>query len=380
MNLLMKGVYMKKILGSLLLLSLSLWAESVYHWDVSLSKSTLYLNEATTLSMKCTFEKEGKHDDVEFVPPKDSGFDFKLLSEKRHFEGERQVLRYEYLIFASKVGDLTLNLEPIMLFTSQSAIDNVIIGRDNVNDLEVQKAKAKIAPLQITVKPTGSKLTGTLRVEVENDLKDVSAYEPAHLEIKIIGEGNLQALKPIVFEIEGVQVFSDDPETSFTLSPVGYSGEWVQRFAFVGKKNFTIPSLEIKYFDVTRQSEQSLQIKAVEVKVKSDGIKREELIDKVDSPSSKIDFMAYLDYLYFLLTFIAGFIVAKLFKLPERTPSFKKGEKIKKSKSAKELLEVLMACDKNLFSNEIEALEAMVYKQDKGSLSSLKASALKRLA
>jgi len=370
---------MKKILGSLLLLSLSLWAESVYHWDVSLSKNRLYLNEATTLSMQCTFEKEGKHDDVEFIPPVDSGFEFKLLSEKRHFEGERQVLRYEYLLFASKVGDLSLSLEPIMLFTTQSAIDNVIIGRDNVNDLEVQKAKAKIAPLKITVEPTQTQLTGTLSIEVQGDAKEVSAYEPTHLEIKITGEGNLQALKPIIFEIDGVQVFSDDPEIDFVLTAKGYKGSWIQRFAFVGKESFTIPSVGIKYFDLNSQSEKSLQIHALAVKVKVDGIKREDLIDKVDSPSTKIDFMEYVDYLYFLFTFIMGFIVAKLLKLPTRTQSFQKGEKIKKAKTPKALLEVLMRCDKNLFSKEIDVLEVAVYKQESVNLSQVKAKALKHL-
>ncbi len=370
---------MKRILGSLLLLTLSLWAESVYHWDVSLSQNRLYLNEATTLSMKCTFEKEGKHDDVEFVPPVDSGFDFKLLSEKRHFEGEKQVLRYEYLLFATKIGNLSLKLEPIMLFTSQSAIDNVIIGRDNVNDLEVEKAKAEIRALSVIVKPTQSALTGQLRLKDSSDIQEVSAYEPTHLEIKISGEGNLQALEPIVFEINDVQVFSDDPETNFILTSKGYKGEWVQRFAFVSAKDFTIPSIKIKYFDSLSKSEKSLSTQVIKIKVKSKGIKREDLIDKTDSPSSKIDLLAYVDYLYFLLTFIAGFIVAKLVKLPSPSQSFKKGEKIKKAKTEKELLEILMACDKNLFSKEINELELAVYKKQKVSLSGVKVKALKVL-
>jgi hypothetical protein len=38
-----------------------------------------------------------------------------------------------------------------------------------------------------------------------------------------------------------------------------------------------------------------------------------------------------------------------------------------------------MTCDKNLFSKEIEDLEKMVYKQEKGNLSLIKESALKRL-
>ncbi len=370
---------MKKILGSLLLLSLSLWAESVYHWDVSLSENKLYLNQATRLIMQCTFEKEGKHDDVEFVPPADSGFDFKLLSEKRHFEGERQVIRYEYLLFALKPGTLSLKLEPIMLFTTQSAIDNIIIGRDNVNDLEVQKAKAEIKPLAIQVEPTDTQLTGQLKLKEDNDIQSVSAYEPTHLEIRISGEGNLQALKPIVFNIKDVQVFSDEPETDFVLTPTGYKGEWVQRFAFVGKDDFSIPSYAISYFDLISQQKKVLSTQAIKIKIKKDGIKRETLIDKVNSPSSKIDFASYLNYVYYFLTFMSGFVLAKLLRFPVRTEKIKKGEKIKKAKTTKELLEVLMACDKVLFHEEIDLLERAVYKKESVNFSQIKQKALKNL-
>ncbi len=370
---------MKKILGSLLLLSLTLYAKSAYEWKIQLEQQELYLHQATVLSMQCTFSKEGKNDDVEFIPPADTAFEFKRLSQEKHFSEEIQTISYKYLLFARKAGEQALHLKPKMLFTTQSAIDNVIIGRDNINDLEVEKEIARLEPITIKVEQTDSYITGRLALKTDLDKKAVSAYEPVHLEIVYEGEGNLQDLKPISFEIEGAQVFSDEPETQFVLDEKGYKGKWIQRFAFVGKKDFTIPVIELRYFDLQDAQQKALLTEAFSIRVKDDGISREQLIDKVDLPSDKIDMKKYYDYLYYLLTFIAGFIAAKLIKIPARTPKKEKGTKIKKAKDAKELLEILIVCEKNLFSKEIEDLENIVYKGGKTDLSAVKKRAISKL-
>ena len=370
---------MKKILGSLLLLSLSLFAKSAYEWKVDIKENELYLHQSTVLNMQCTFSEEGKNDDVEFSPPNDVPFTFELLSEKKHFVGNVQTLSYKYLVFAKKEGNYELLLKPTMLFTSQSAIDNVIVGRDNVNDLEVEKEVAEIRPLKMHIHPTASDLTGKFSLKTDLDLHEVSAYEPVHLELLIEGEGNLQELPAIDFEIEGVQVFADKAEKKLILSEKGYKGVWLQRFAFVGKQDFVIPSVEFHYFDLQTSKENLLKTQAFTIKIKEDGIKREDLIDEVNLPSNKIDFSKYLDYLYYSLTFLAGFIVAKLVRLPKKTAQKEKGSSIKKANSAKELLEVLVLCDKALFTQEIQSLEAGVYKGEKVELSKLKKSALKKL-
>ncbi len=370
---------MKKLLGSLLLLSLSLFARSGYEWQVSLSEQELYLHQSTLLRMKCTFAKEGKNDDVEFRPPAHSGFEFILLGENRHFDGDIQTLSYEYLLFAKEEGQHELQLKPQMLFTTQSAIDNVIIGRDNVNDLEVEKETAKIPVLQINVKATDSELTGRFSMTADLDTQSVSAYEPVHLAIKIEGVGNLQVMHDLNLSIEGVDVFADAAEQKYELSEEGYKGSWSQRFAFVGKESFTIPSISIAYFDLNTRSQKLLQTKAFVIDIKEDGIKREELIDEVNAPSQAFDIGEYLGYLYYLLSFIAGFIVAKLFKLPAGTPKKEKGSRIKQAKTPKELLETLVMCDSARFEEEIDKLEGAVYKGNNVELSLLKTEALKKL-
>ncbi len=370
---------MKKILGSLLFLGLSLYARSTYEWTVQVDDKQMYLHQATILSMQCRFDKSGKNDDVEFIAPKDTGFEFKLFNENRHFDGNIQTISYKYLIFAKKAGKISLDLKPKMLFTSQSAIDNVIIGRDNVNDLETEKEFAKLSPITIEVLETTSNLTGTLELSSLNDTQEASAYEPVHLEVSIKGEGNLQEIQEINFEIDGVEVFSDDAQKEFSLSSKGYKGVWTQRFAFVGDKDFVIPSVKVHYFDLSSQKEKVLKSEPIFVKIKSDGIKRENLIDEVNLPSTQIKWSEYTSYMYYALTFLAGFIVAKLVRLPTRTKKNEKGMKIKEAKTAKELLEVLIVCDKDLFAQEIQTLEACVYKGDKITLSTIKKSALSRL-
>lgn len=370
---------MKKILGSLLLLSLSLFAKSAYEWEVKLKNETLYLHQSTTLEMTCTFEKEGKNDDIEFLPPKDLPFDFQRLTEGTHFEQEKKIISYKYLIFAKKAGEFTLELKPKMLFMTQSAIDNVIIGRDNVNDLEAEKEIAKIKPIVLKVKETNSALSGRMSLTAALDKVEVSAYIPVHLDVVIEGEGNLHELQPIHFEIEGVDVFSDEPEKKFVMGENGYTGKWIQRFAFVGKEDFIIPAVSLAYFDLSTEQDSSMKSEAFSIKINTDGLEREELIDEVDLPSQKIAFSSYLGYLYYLLSFIAGFIVAKLFKLPQRTVKKERCAKVRQTKNAKELLDVLIVCEKELFASEIDDLEKVVYKHDDASLAKIKKRVLKKL-
>ncbi|MDF1881136.1 BatD family protein [Sulfurimonas sp. MAG313] len=371
---------MKNILGSLVVLVLSLFAKSEYEWKIDLKETQLYTHQATVLTMQCKFSKEGKNDDVEFTPPTDIPFSFQLLSEKRHFDGELQTLSYKYLVFAKKEGSYEIELKPVMLFTTQSAIDNVIEGRDNVNDLEVQREETHLEPIPVHVSKTSSSLTGTLSLRTELDSNEVSAYEPVHLEISIEGKGNLQSLSEFNFEIEGVQVFADTMDAKFELSKSGFIGVWTQRFAFVCTKDFIIPSVEFKYFDLEDKQEKVLKTQSFRIHIKEQGIQREDLIDKVNLPTNTIDFYRYAEYLYYVLTFLAGFIVAKLVKLPSRQdPQFKKGDKIKKTKNEKELLEVLIICDRVLFKLEIEELERAVYQAEDISFYTLKKRALEKL-
>ena len=71
--------------------------------------------------------------------------------------------------------------------------------------------------------------------------------------------------------------------------------------------------------------------------------------------------------------------MAKLIRLPKRTVKKEKGVKIKTAKSEKELLEVLVVCDRGLFTQEIDELELAVYKSKKTSLAQLKKTALAKL-
>lgn len=363
---------MKRILGSMLLLTLSLWGRSVYHWDVSVDNPSLFLHEATQLTMKCVYEKEGKNDDVEFSPPKNVPFEFKLLREDRSFIEGRQHIVYEYLLFARAEGNYSLKVEPKMLFTTQSAINNIIIGRDNVNDLEVEKEVAQIDPIEIQVKGTQSDFAGRFTLTSTLDQEKVSAFEPVHLELRIKGQGNMQDITPFNFAIEGVEVFVDEPEVKMVMTPHGYEGEWVQRFAFVGEKAFEIPAITLQYFDLDQHKQVYLQTQSFTVQIKSDGLSRASLVDDIDSPSTQIKWSEYLSYLYYGLSFIFGFMVAKLVRLPKRKVKNAQFEALNNAKTAKELMNLLLQLDHVKYANEIEQLETAVYAKASVDLTQIK--------
>jgi len=177
-----------------------------------------------------------------------------------------------------------------------------------------------------------------------------------------VGSGNFEALKPIVFEIEGVKVFAQKPTLNIKLTKDGESGSWSQKFAFVSDKDFEIPSLDIKYFDLKEKNLNTLIVSKTRVEV-TQAYKKEELLDASEEPW-KFNY----EFIYYILTYMAGFLMAKVkFKRAKEEDgvdaSFK--AKVKASKSVEELMMILVLEDSKKY-------EDLIFKIESKELTSLK--------
>ena len=110
------------------------------------------------------------------------------------------------------------------------------------------------------------------------------------------------------------------------------------KFAFVSDKSFNIPKVLITYFDIVDEKSKTMIVEASHVEVKEAFIK-EELLDKDEETLG----FSY-DFIYYMLTFLAGFLVSKI-KIKKRDTLQGKDEifakKIESSKSLDELVMVL---------------------------------------
>ncbi len=344
---------MRKSLGSsfvfiVIFFHVGLMASS-YKWSSSSSKDEVYVNEAIYLKYVCEFSDRGELFTIVLKPfYNKNNYSLKLIKKRDAFIDGKRVSTYEYLAKAKVEGKFTLRLNANMRETTLDSIVYSSGSRDD--DRGDEEFKEKMLPLpspKINIIPSNSTLVGEFNIEIKKDKKEVKAYEPYHLDIYISGIGNLDTLEAIKFQIEGVKIFTQKPFIDVQYTKDGEEGIWHQQFAFVGEKDFTIPALEIKYFDLKSRNLKYLKIESTSLRV-SKVYKKEELLDDVEK-NKPISF----EFIYYILTFLTGFLVAKInfkkTKIDSKDMIFI--QKVKSVKSLDALSILLILEDERKFSS-----------------------------
>lgn len=352
---------MKKNLGRVffiivVFLQASLFA-STYEWNSFVNKKSAYVNEAIYLKYECTFSDKAELYSIDFNPRGDyERYRVEILRENSTIIDGKKINSYEFVLFAKKAGEIEISFEALMKNTTKESLEETVIGRDNFKEEQVVKKSIKQESFKVEIKETDSTLVGDFTLEIKKRDPHIKANEPYHLSLTIRGVGNFEDIKPLVFEIAGVRVFAGEIALKKHLSKDGVEAELSQKFAFVSDKDFTIPKLEITYFSLKDEKLQKLTIDAVDVKVES-GFVKEELLDKIDEKKWHFE----ISYLYYLLTFMAGYIVAKV-KIKRVPKANNKDElfykKIDDTNSLDELMVHLVLEDAKKYDSIIREIES----------------------
>lgn len=351
-----------KIILFLMFLQIQLVA-STYEWRANINKTQIYVNEAVHLEYICTFSDIAELYVIDFNPViKSEKYTIKLLNKNEKILNGKKVNSYEFVAFVHQAGEIHFDFDVSMKKTNRDSIENTVIGRDNGEYAEYATTLLKQKELTVNVLEHKATLAGSLQMQIKKDEPKVKAYEPYHMEITVSGKANFEQLQPFVFEIEGVKVFSQDPELSVKLTEDGYEGSWSQKFAFVGTKNFVIPEIQREYFDLQSGTIKELIAEKIELQVISAYTKEELLDEDVET------FVFHEEYLYYMLTFLTGFLLAKIRlksdkKIPTQRDSF--ANKIKNASSLEALCMILALHDAKKY-------ESLILKIETKELTSLK--------
>jgi len=351
----MKNNLGKVLLFLLFVLHVELFA-STYEWSAIANKEKAYIDEAIHLSYKCTFSDRAELYSIEFNPIGEyEDYRLILLTEGTKVIAGKKINFYEFIAFVKKAGDMKFTFDALMKKTNEDSIKNTVLGRDNAFYEEFTKVNIKQKTLHVEILDTPENLVGDFDLEIKKDKTEVKAYQPYHMEIIIKGLGDLESIKPLKFTIDGVKIFTGKLIKNIKLSKDGYKGEISQKFAFVSSKDFSIPSINIEYFDLTQNSIKTLHVDKVDVKVIKGYVKKE-LLDE----DMQINFKMNYDYFYYLLFFILGFILSKI-KFIKIKKELSKDEvlkdKITKCKNLDEVMFVLLLNGRDKYKKLIQKIE-----------------------
>lgn len=342
----------------LLLSMTTLFAQEPYEWSVTASKHNVVVNEAVMLHYTCRFNDDGSLYTIEFKPPETTdSYRLYILSENERIRGGIRINEYLFLFFPMRAGSQHIDFTATMRHTTKASIENTVIGRDNVEDIDFSDKQVTLPPVELQVAPAAVGMVGRFTLDMQLSKKEVNAFEPIHLTLTVEGEGNFDQFVPFVIEdIPGVRIFTETPQKRYELSEHGFRGKWVQKLALVAEKGFRLDKFELAYFDIDDRKVKRLRSDA-ETIVVTKSAQREELLDSDEEEGASWEWSwAYFNY---LLTFLTGWIAGRwLRKKPlEKIRDESLIGRIKRSDSAKALAMTLVLSADERFAPLITKLE-----------------------
>jgi len=203
------------------------------------------------------------------------------------------------------------------------------------------------------------------------------------MKVVITGEGYPPVLERIFPQEGNITFFRQPPEVKRFPSKKGITYRVTYTMAISHAKSFDLSALALHAFNPRTETSYLLEIPEQHFEIHHKD--RSVLLDAVDNPLPfHLDFTWFLSFLGYLTVFAAGYLSARIVKRKkqqQKTQEHPFEEKIRSSKDAKTLLQVLMAADRKTFSPQIEALENGLYRyrEAKMDLKKIKQSALEKL-
>lgn len=215
--------------------------------------------------------------------------------------------------------------------------------------------------LEVKELPTGVSLVGELEMEANVDKTEVNAGEAVNVDIQVKGPANIEDLPAFEIHVEGAQAFKEEPKKTHYLRDGKYFGDFSQKLALVADRDFTIPSFEIRYMDVTTDTLKTIQTEPIAIKVlnAAPAVKEELKISRpqekpVESQENRQGSALTLVQGAFLL--LVGIVLGLIFSMVPWRKALNK-DKRKHTVSAKESKEVLQLLMGHMHTDqEIEQL------------------------
>jgi hypothetical protein len=277
-----------------------------HRWELEISKSELVVGEATLLSYTCYFDSEAYGTSIHMNAPKtNDDYRIELYKEREKIINDQRQNLFQYIIFPKRSGVIDVALSAQMRKTTRQQVENAVIGRDNVEDYQFEKRENVLPLATLHVKPSPAKLVGEFSLHVKIDKQELSSFEPLHVSISFEGVGNLDQYDPQAFDVKNADLFREEPQQKYRLTPEGFKGAVTQKFALLSDSNFTLPSIALEVYNPKLRQKQHLSFEGKTLHVKPAYTKKELL----DPPDDEALFQWQWSWLYYIFTLILGVLL-----------------------------------------------------------------------
>ncbi|NPA50340.1 MAG: protein BatD [Epsilonproteobacteria bacterium] len=341
------------------------------------AKKDIYLGEGVEVDLILKFKRNSNIRDLRVDDFKATNFWYEQIGNPiKRVENGYITQHYKFVFFPQKSGKLKLG--PVVVSVAKAVKTQDPFMNDFLDILFENYVWEKIYSnvIEFNVKPLPENLEvyGDFEISGEVDKKRVQANKPVNFILKIKGVGNIDDIKKFDLEIPNAVVYSDEPQIKKRFVSGEIEGEFIQKFAIIADRNYTIPPIEFKYFSKSLKKVVTKKTKPIDIEVVGgSNLQTTPLVVKSTAPveekSKEVKVIykeekSYLKYLFLIVGFGLGVGAVLFYQRVEEpkkeTPIIKK---IKRAKSDKELLDILLPYSNLEELKEIlEKLEENVYK------------------
>ena len=359
--------------------------------EVKADKQEVKVGESINLTVLFKYKLDSKIDKLQISEPKLENFWIKKVDDvEKTSEKDYIVFKQKYLLFPQKSGEYDLSsLEADIGKIVKERIPNDILDdpllknsffRDSffdsvTNRLTWQKIYSKALHISVKPLPNNLELFGDYSLTSTVDKTFVDANQPVNLTISITGKGNIDDIQKYNLTISNVVSYADEPKIESTFQTDEYGGNFTQKIAFVAQNDYTIPRIELTYFDKNTNQVKTIHSEPISIKVinnnqNNSAVKIEtNNIPKVpnDNKTSEIKEDKNINYIVLALIVLFVILASLLFFKKKKTTKIEKDivKAIKKAKNDKELFELLLPYSKKsgIITDTLNKLEENLYKK-----------------
>lgn len=357
--------------------------------EMQLSKKSVHVGEVVRFDLIFKKKPNVPIYKLEIEDPKFEDFWVKKLEGVQEgVDGAYSTQTYSYLLFAQRSGKLKIPAVAANIGQLQQqrrrGMDpffNAAFGQQVRNT----KIYSNSLELNVTALPNNLELYGHFNISAQVDKKEVLANKPLNLTLKVEGVGNIDDVQKFTLDIPGAVIYANEPTIKSHINGGEYGGSFEQKIVIIADHSYTIPAMQLHYFDAKTQKEVTVSTAPISIDVKGGGMstvqsaqnsggRLESAVASTpkEKPFPKVE--ASSNYIELIIALLTGFGIGALFswlmiknsseKRPKKNIEKPIAQKIKKSQNDKTLFELLLPYknESKIIDEVLIQLEENLYK------------------
>ena len=282
--------------------------------EVNASKTAI-VGYPTYVDIKFYQKVNAKISTIQMILPK-GNFELKQISkENDYYDGVYRVAEVKYILIPKSEGVIHFSVA-LKLGFAKPVIDSFGFVT------QMMKYKTVAKNIDIKAKKVYNGIVGDFDISMKVDKTKVKANKPVNGELIIKGYGDLSNLSDIKIDIPNATIYDNKPKITQTIKNNQVYSIYKKSFVVLADNNYTIPPVEISYYDIKDKKVKNISTKPIFIEVT--GHQVAPIISHTQTPTQiKVVTKYKNNYLILVAVFILGIIVGYLLSFIRIKKEFK---------------------------------------------------------